>query len=181
MLEGRIVNLRLFSAADLEPVSQLEQRLADRGEFFPIGLRSLITRRKDFEEHGWWQDDMGRMLITSKDDRILGDIGFFGGAQHHAGHEIGYQIYAPSERGKGLMSAALRIFSAYLFELKPIPRLQVLTLTGNAASQRVAEKCGYQREGVLRRLAFHRGDYRDCIVLSLLREECCTLQEALEA
>jgi RimJ/RimL family protein N-acetyltransferase len=78
------------------------------------------------------------------------------------------------------MSDALPIFSAYLFELKPIQRLCLLTAQGNTASQRVAEKSGYRHEGTLRKAFFLRGAHRDCELYSLLREECPSLASLLQ-
>ena len=96
-----------------------------------------------------------------------------------AGYEIGYAIFRPEDRGKGYMTAALRIFSAYLFELKPVPRLQLGMFKGNAASRKVAERCGYQYEGTQRQGNFLRGQYHDRETFSLLRSECLPLAEAL--
>jgi RimJ/RimL family protein N-acetyltransferase len=41
------------------------------------------------------------------------------------------------------MTEALRIFCAYLFAIKSIPRLELATVVGNASSSRVAESCGF--------------------------------------
>jgi RimJ/RimL family protein N-acetyltransferase len=112
---------------------------------------------------------------------MLGGIGFFQPSPHLSGYEIGYAIFRPQDRGKGIMTAGLRIFSAYLFEAKDIPRLQVVTSTGNVPSRRIAEKCGYKIEGTLRRSYFTRGEHHDCDVLSLLRTECPPLAEALRS
>ena len=79
------------------------------------------------------------------------------------------------------MTEALGIFSAYVFELKPIPRLQLGMFRGNAASRKVAEKCGYQYEGTQRQGNFLRGEYRDRETFSLLRSECPSLAEAMKA
>lgn len=181
MLEGRNIILRLFSEDDLDEYAALHASIVDRGEFFPIGLHPLVETRKKFGEAGWWEEHEGRMLITAKDGRKLGDIGFFKPAPYALGYELGYSVFRPADRGQGIMAAALGIFSAYLFELKPIRRLQVLTATGNVASRRVAEKCGYRHEGVLREYFFARGKHHDCDVLSLLRAECSSLSEALRS
>jgi RimJ/RimL family protein N-acetyltransferase len=41
----------------------------------------------------------------------------------------------------------------------------------NLASQKVLEKAGFKREGILRKSAFERGEWRDFYVYSILREE----------
>jgi RimJ/RimL family protein N-acetyltransferase len=52
-----------------------------------------------------------------------------------------------------------------------IRRLQLGTIPGNSASERVAEKTGFAREGVLRSYADQRGDARDVTMWSLLPSE----------
>jgi ribosomal-protein-alanine N-acetyltransferase len=180
MLEGRNVILRLLSESELEEFAAAYAKIADRGEFFPISLHPLAETRAKFAESGWWDDEQGHMLITARDGRKLGHIFYFKVDPFRKIHEIGYNIFRPDDRGHGTMSEALRIFSAYLFEIKPLSRLQVLVAAGNVASRRVAEKCGYRHEGVLRQYIFMRGKYHDCHLLSLLRSECPALAEALQ-
>jgi len=179
MLEGKNVNLRLFSEDDLDEYLTLDNKLDERGEHFPVVFYSVPKNRKDFGETGWWEDDQGRMLVTNKEGRMLGVIVFFKGFRYESGYEIGYVILRRADRGQGYMSEALRIFSAYLFELKPVPRLQIHTAQGNVPARRIAEKCGYKYEGTMRKLGFLRGEYVDVEQFSLLREECPSLAEVL--
>ena len=172
MLEGENVVLRLFEESDLEAFAKLHNRYAERGEYYPIGIQSLTQYRKRFSENGFWEEDQGSMLIVDRQGRMLGMIFFFKAAPHHEGFEVGYTLFKRQDRGQGVVSEALRLFSAYLFEWKKTPRLQLLIARGNAPSRRVAEKCGYEREGTLRKSFFLRGEYMDCDLFSLLREEC---------
>ena len=41
----------------------------------------------------------------------------------------------------------------------------------NVASKKVAEKCGFIFEGIMRDCWFHQGEYQDLEVWSLLRDE----------
>ena len=179
MLKGNKVILRLVAESDLEQLFALDSDLAARGEFFPISLHPPAESRKQFRETGWWQEDQGRMVVTSLDGRIVGAIVFFRPSPMLAGCEIGYAIFRAEDRGQGYMTEALRIFSAYLFELKPIPRLQLGMFKGNAASRRIAEKCGYQYEGTQRDGNFLRGKYHDRETFSLLKRECPALSVVL--
>jgi len=181
MLEGPNVKLRLFTEDDLDEFLKLENTCAEMGEFTPVDLRSPAAFRKQFSETGGWDDKLGRMLITDKSDRILGHIMFIKEPSFQSGYEVGFVVFRREDRGKGYTTEALRIFSAYLFELKPIPRLQLGTHVGNVAARRVAEKCGYKLEGTLRRMFFTRGAYVDYVLYSLLRDECPSLAEALKA
>jgi RimJ/RimL family protein N-acetyltransferase len=112
---------------------------------------------------------------------MVGAIVFFRSSPMLAGFEVGYAIFRPGDRNKGYMTEALRIFSAYLFELKPVPRLQLGMFKGNTASRKVAKNCGYQYEGTQRQGNFLRGEYRDRETFSLLRSECQPLSEVLQS
>jgi RimJ/RimL family protein N-acetyltransferase len=63
--------------------------------------------------------------------------------------ELGY-VVAPAARGRGVASEALRQLTAWAFGELGMFRLELLISVDNLASQRVAEHCGYVREGVLR-------------------------------
>ncbi|MGD8450858.1 MAG: GNAT family protein [Phycisphaerae bacterium] len=179
MLEGPNVILRLFTDADVDEFLKLENTYAEMGEFAPVDLRCPAVFRKHYSETGGWSDALGRMLFTDKSGRLLGHIMFMREPTYQSGYEVGFVVFRREDRGKGYTTEALRIFSAYLFALKPIPRLQLGTNVTNVAARRVAEKCGYKLEGTLRQLCFSRGAYADCVLYSLLRHECPSLAEAL--
>jgi len=178
MLEGPNVILRLFNDDDLDEFLKLENTYAEMGEFTPVDWRSPAAFRKHIAETGGWDDKLGRMLITDKSGRIVGHIMYIKEPSFQSGYEVGFVVFRRKDRGKGYTTEALRIFSAYLFELKPIPRLQLSTHVDNTAARRVAEKCGYKLEGTLRQLFFTRGKYVDYALYSLLRDECPSLAEA---
>lgn len=71
------------------------------------------------------------------------------------------------------MSTALRLFAGWAFDSLDFARLQLSTDPLNVASQRVAERCGFQREGYLRSnlMIFHSGERRDTILYGLLPGE----------
>ena len=152
MIEGRQISLRLFREEDLDEFLNLQNRYVERGEFYPVAMRSMSTCRKDFLETGWWDEHQGGMLITDKQQRILGSMFFFRGAPYQEGYEVGYTVLKREDRGKGIMSEALPLFSAYLFEAKPMRRLSLLIVPDNVASRKVAEKSGYRYEGTLSKL-----------------------------
>lgn len=179
MIESRNIVLRTVRAGDIAPICRLTEHVLDSGEFWPLRMVSELQMHRKYEENGLWSDDESMLVITDRAGNLLGNIGFFKFMHYAEGYEIGYRIYAPHERGKGYMTEALRIFSAYLFELKPLPRLQVNVLEGNLPSLRVAEKAGYSYEGCLRKLVFSHGRYHNLRMYSLLREECPALAEAL--
>ena len=86
------------------------------------------------------------------------------------GH-VGYWV-ASQARGRGVAVDALRALSRWAFESLGLGRVELVTDPDNVASQRVAEKAGFQREGVLRALLPQRdGTRRDGVMFSLLPGE----------
>ncbi len=84
---------------------------------------------------------------------------------------IGYWV-AADVRGRGVCTRALRLVSRYALDELGLQRVDLVTDPDNIASQRVAEKAGFQREGVLRaRVRLTDGRIRDDVMFSLLPGE----------
>jgi RimJ/RimL family protein N-acetyltransferase len=81
--------------------------------------------------------------------------------------ELGY-IVAPSARGRGVATAILRQLTRWAFEEAGALRAYLLIETGNTASLRVAERCGYVQEGVLRSLHLKQDRRADVSIWSRL-------------
>ena len=59
----------------------------------------------------------------------------------------------------------------FLFDSKQVNRLRLMIDPGNVASRRVAEKCGYRREGTARGSVYHHGRIHDMDMYAILRDE----------
>ena len=81
--------------------------------------------------------------------------------------ELGY-IVAARLRGRGVASQALALISGWAFAELGACRLELLIDVDNAPSRRVAERCGFQREGLLRSLHVTPGVRRDVELWSRL-------------
>jgi RimJ/RimL family protein N-acetyltransferase len=100
----------------------------------------------------------------------LGSIDLRLNSQGYRGH-IGYWV-AAQERGRGVCTRALRALSRWALAELELQRLELITDPDNRASQRVAEKVGYRREGVMRAHLRHPdGRVRDSVLFSLLPGE----------
>ena len=109
-----------------------------------------------------------QFAITERGE-VVGSIGLRIG-RHDTGH-IGYWC-APDARGRGVTTRALRRLCRYALDELRLERLDLITDVENLASQRVAEKVGFQREGVLRSHVRHPdGRRRDSLSFSLLPGE----------
>jgi RimJ/RimL family protein N-acetyltransferase len=81
--------------------------------------------------------------------------------------ELGYWA-APEYRGRGYVPRAVTLVCRWAFDELGLPRMQLGTFPGNTSSERVAEKCGFTREGLLRAWLEQRGVRRDVTMWSLL-------------
>ena len=81
--------------------------------------------------------------------------------------ELGY-IVAPGARGRGVAAAMLRQLTRWAFAEAGALRAYLLIDTANVASSRVAERCGYVQEGVLRSVHLKQGRRTDLALWSRL-------------
>jgi len=169
MIRGKNITLRTVRDTDLDALYDLWSDISNRGDYYPTELPSQVEFKKRFQEHGMLEETKGTFLICAE-DQIIGAISYFG-AMYYNGLEIGYILFDTARRNKGYMTEAVGLMVKYLFDAKKINRLQLTVIRGNVASRRVAEKSGFQFEGVVRGAIFQRGENRDLELFSLLRAE----------
>jgi ribosomal-protein-serine acetyltransferase len=102
-------------------------------------------------------------------DRFVGTVGLSRTDWTDGRVEVGYWI-APWARRKGYAVEATRAAAAYAFG-KGLHRVELLAAVGNRASQGVAEKAGFTREGVLREATLTPAGRVDAVLFSLLESE----------
>jgi ribosomal-protein-alanine N-acetyltransferase len=161
--------LRTVRESDLDTLFALWSDLENRGDYYQIDLPSQVDFKKSFHEHGLMEDKKGTLLICVE-DKIVGSISFFS-AMYFDGLEIAYILFDKGSRNKGFMTEALSLLVEYLFATKKINRLQLTVFPDNLASKKVAERCGFQFEGVVRGAIFHKGKNHDMQLYSILRTE----------
>ena len=88
----------------------------------------------------------------------------------HGLSEVGYAL-SSSFQSQGLMTEALQILLDDLFHNTLLDRVEARCALENIGSQRVLEKNGFQREGLLRGYFRLRGRRIDNYLYALLRED----------
>jgi RimJ/RimL family protein N-acetyltransferase len=111
-------------------------------------------------------------ITRASDGALLGAIGIGGLDRMLATASIGYWL-AREARGQGAVSRAVRLLAQWGFDELGLARIALTTDPENLNSQRVAERCGFTREGRLRShmLIRHSGRRRDSLVYGLLPGE----------
>jgi len=117
--------------------------------------------------------ERGRLLALAAVDAATGEI-VGGGTLHHLDSErkiieIGYFVL-PQARRRGVATTIARLLSEHAFSLG-IERVAAYVNVGNTASEGVAERAGFTREGVVRSMPKPDGRRVDKTLFSLLPGE----------
>lgn len=171
MLNGQRIRLRPAREADLEALYAAHLDIGNRGAFYPLGVQSEPAFRRQFAEDGLWTRDAGTLLILTPDDDIAGHVEFFKPVPYWDSLELAYQVYDDRFAGRGYVTEAVQLTVDYLFATKKQHRLQLVIVPENAASRRIAEKCGFVLEGTARGAFFNGGRNQDVLLYSLLRTD----------
>jgi RimJ/RimL family protein N-acetyltransferase len=109
-----------------------------------------------------------QLAISDVDgDELLGTIALLRCEWPDRRCEIGYWV-ASWARGRGVATRALNLLAPWSLRTLGLARLTLTADVENVASQRVAERSGFQREGVLRAYEQAHGATRDLVIYSLL-------------
>ena len=123
----------------------------------------IVGEQEQFEKRSSFQ-----FAIESDQGLYLGGCGLNQINELHRFANLGYWIRSSRTR-QGHASEAVRLLADWAFSNTELVRLEIVAAVGNRASQRVAEKAGAVREGVLRsRLQLH-GVWHDAVVFSITR------------
>ncbi|QBI19006.1 N-acetyltransferase [Egibacter rhizosphaerae] len=118
-------------------------------------------------------DGSSLQLAVTDADRgtFLGSAGLMRPLPAQRVIEVGYWT-APWGRGQGAATTATRLLSSWAIDDLGYARVELMAAPLNAASNRVAQKAGFAREGVLRgRERTRDGVQRDLVVYGLLAGE----------
>ena len=123
---------------------------------------------------GWLTGDTTNFAIfVDGIEGATGGLGVHWNEREQGVAEIGYWVGAEA-RGRDVATTATRLGARWAFEAAPdLERLQLRADEQNIASNRVAEKAGFTREGVLRSSRYNARLERrvDFVMWSLLRHE----------
>ncbi len=98
------------------------------------------------------------------DDVPLGAV--IASRRHRDNYELAYLAGAEG-RGRGLMTRAVWMLCDWLFA-EGVGRIELRTHPDNAASRRLAERCGFRQEGRERKSIWLHGRREDALLYSLL-------------
>ena len=171
MLTGDRVVLAPVREADPPAFYEAHVDIRNRGAYFPLGVLSESTMKTRFAQTGFWEKEEGTLLIRNLEGQIVGHIEFFPPVGYWDAFELSYQLYDDAHAGRGYTTEAVQLLVDYLFGAKKKHRIQLVIVPENAASKRIAEKCGFTHEGRIRGAFFNDGRNHDVDLFGLLRTD----------
>jgi len=111
--------------------------------------------------------EMYEFFAFDQAGRFLGGCGLNRLDMRFLKSNLGYWVRT-SAAGKGVATAATRLLARFGFETLGLQRIEIIAAVDNLPSQRVAEKAGARREGILRNGIRYRGENVDAVGFSLI-------------
>lgn len=173
VLETDRLILRQITKEDAEDILTY---LSDKDVMKYYGLAPFHSVGEALDEILWYQSIFEKKTgmrwgITRKgQDKVIGSCGFLNLVQQHYRSEIGFEL-SKDNWGQGIASEALEAVIKYGFEQMNLQRIQALIEPPNLSSQKLVERKGFIKEGLLRNYEFTNGKFDDLLMYSLLKQD----------
>lgn len=165
--------LRQITKDDAEDILRY---LSDTDVMKHYGLEPFKSIDEALDEISWYRSILEKKTgirwgITLKgQDRVIGSCGFLNIVPQHYRSETGFEL-SKEYWGKGIANEAFEVVLKYGFEQMNLQRIQALIEPANLSSQKLVERNGFIKEGLLRKYEFTCGKFDDLLMYSLLRQD----------
>lgn len=169
-------NRLILREVSTEDADHMFTYLSDKDVLKHMGLEPFHTVEDVYDEIGWYQSiyDEGtgiRWGITLKDSgNVIGSCGFLNMKSKHYRAEVGFEL-SKDYWGKGIANEALEAVVKVGFQHFQLERIEALIEPENVPSQKLVERQGFIREGLLRHYEFTCGKFDDLYIYSILKDE----------
>lgn len=174
MIFGERVRLRHNEPSDLERYVEWVNDPEVRA-----GLEFFLPMSSD-EEQAWYEASLERdpeerpfaIDFRLGDDWIhVGGCGLFNFDHPARRAELGIMIGDKTRWGQGIGLDAMETLLRFAFDNLNLNRVFLRVFDHNVRAQNLYRKLGFKEEGRLRQDIYHDGDYRDTILMGMLRGE----------
>jgi len=164
------IAIRPYAVADATVVWQaVRESMGDLQPWMPWCHRDYSLRDScgwlELQVKAFEQRTAFEFAIVSADGGYLGACGINQIDQPNHRANLGYWVRTSACR-RGIATRAVRLIREWAFRNTDLSRLEIVVAVGNVASQRVAEKAGASREGVLKHRIFLHGVPHDAVMFS---------------
>ena len=175
-LSDGTVNIRPYREDDVQPLfDAVRESVAEaypwqpwcRPDYTLEDSRTWVSTTATAWEKG---EEYHFAITDGKDQRILGGSGINEIRKQDGFGNLGNWVRT-SCTGQGIATRAVRLLARFGFEELGLGRIEIVAAVGNKASQRVAEKAGAHREGILRRRLCLHDEYHDAVMYSFIPDD----------
>ena len=175
-LTDGVVLLRPYMSGDVEHLYQaVRESVTEMSPWMPWCHADYSIE----ESRAWvesraeaWEKSTEYDFVTTdaRDGSFLGGCGLNHIDQANLIANLGYWVRTGRTK-RGVASATVRLLAQFGFSKLKLNRIEIMAAVGNKASQRVAEKAGARREGILRNRIAVRERVYDAVMFSLIPKD----------
>ena len=163
------VNIRRFERTDIpKKVEWINNPENNQFLHYDIPISIVGTER-------WYDSHQGEETrydaVIEADGVPVGTIGLLSIDRKNSKAEYYIAMGEVDYKGKGVAKEASRLILEYGFEKLDLNRIYLFTEVENVAAQKLFERVGFVREGVIRQDILSHGKYADRIAYGFLRED----------
>lgn len=132
---------------------------------------STLNEKKWVEDKIFDKNNISCAICIKETNEFIGCI-FLNDIDYHnrSGH-IPVFMGEKQYWGKGFATDARVLMLQYAFMDRGLERIWAKVLQDNISALRMLEKCGYKKEGILRKSILKNGTFLDEVILSVLKED----------
>ena len=146
-----------------------DQKRKNVGRFF---ISVSMSASESWIQNQTANDNVLRCIIERDKEGIgLGTVVLSDIDQKNGTAQIHIKLGVENCRGKGFGTEAVNTITEYAFSEMRLNCIYAEVLEYNTASQKLFEKCGFQRDGLLRERVFKGGKYINIVAFSRLKED----------
>lgn len=172
IISGEKVYLRAVEEHDnemlLELINDPQTEMMLGGSSWPVSKAGQLNWFRRLEE----SRDILRCIVVEKDtNKAVGTVMLSDISQKNGVAQIHIKLVSDGGRGKGYGYDAITSMISYAFRELRLQCVYAEVVSYNNPSMRLFEKCGFQKEGILRSRVYKGGGYKDLISFSILAND----------
>lgn len=110
-------------------------------------------------------------IVSDECDEIMGMVSLTSIDHLNQSAEFHIMIGDSANQGKGIGTFAVKEMLKHAFNNLNLQRVELTVLDSNIRAQHLYEKCGFVKEGTLRKYAYKNGEFVDMHMYSILKNE----------
>ncbi len=176
IIENENIKLRRVRPSDAESLFEaVTGSIAELSPWMPwcsekYSLKDTKTWCES-RENGWDKGTEYDFVIMDKHDgSLLGVCGINNVNKEVRFANLGYWVRT-GRTGQGIATAVVPMLAKFGFDNLNLNRIEIVVAEGNLPSQRVAEKAGALREGLLRKRLYAHGKILDAFMFSIVQDD----------